>query len=289
LTKQTLSRMLRNPIYAGWIVSGDVKVKGLHQPIVSQELFDDVQDALAGKTARPVAHKMVNAEFALTGFVMCSACGKKLTAGFAKGRREKYPRYWCWNPKCVSKVSAGRDELALAFLRILGTMKPTQEFIARLPEIAKTYWARRLERITADRRMLSNRQANVRTLNQKILVQKVSGELSAEDFATLKAHVAEQTAEIETQQHALDTETATTEALLEETQHNFVDLVTAWREGNTQRRQELRFSLFPEGLYFSRESMFFEPRNTWLWQAWQEWFQSLEKVDLSVENVYCDM
>jgi hypothetical protein len=132
--------------------------------------------------------------------------------------------------------------------------------------------------------MLSNRQANVRTLNQKILVQKISGELSAEDFATLKAHVAEQTAEIETQQHALDTETATTEALLEETQHNFVDLVKAWREGNTQRRQELCFSLFPEGLYFSRESMFFEPRNTWLWQTWQEWFQSLEKVDLSLET-----
>jgi site-specific DNA recombinase len=30
LTKQTLSRLLRNQIYAGWIVSGENKVKGLH-------------------------------------------------------------------------------------------------------------------------------------------------------------------------------------------------------------------------------------------------------------------
>lgn len=111
MTKQTLSRLLRNQIYAGWIVSGENKVKELHQPLVSQTLFDDVQDALAGKTSAPVVHKKVNSEFPLKGFVMCSGCGKKLTACFVKGRKEKYPRYWCWNPKCTVRVSASREEI----------------------------------------------------------------------------------------------------------------------------------------------------------------------------------
>ncbi|MGB8582927.1 MAG: recombinase family protein [Candidatus Sulfotelmatobacter sp.] len=157
LTKQTLSRLLRNQIYAGWIVSGENKVKGLHQPLVSQTLFDDVQDALAGKTSTPVVHKKVNSEFPLKGFVMCSGCGKKLTAGFVKGRTEKYPRYWCWNPKCVVRVSASREELENAFVGILSMMEPTQELLNRLPEIAKTYWAHRLDRITTERRALSSR------------------------------------------------------------------------------------------------------------------------------------
>ncbi|MFZ3188871.1 MAG: recombinase family protein, partial [Candidatus Sulfotelmatobacter sp.] len=119
LTKQTLSRLLRNQIYAGWIVSGENKVKGLHQPLVTQTLFDDVQDALAGKTSAPVVHKKVNSEFPLKGFVMCSGCGKKLTAGFVKGRKEKYPRYWCWNTTCTVRVSASREEIESAFVGIL--------------------------------------------------------------------------------------------------------------------------------------------------------------------------
>ena len=99
ITKQTLSRMLRNQVYAGWVCSGENRVKGLHEPIVSQELFDVVQDALDGKAAPPVAHKKLNNDFPLKGFIRCTTCDKKLTAGWVKGRKEKYARYWCWNPK----------------------------------------------------------------------------------------------------------------------------------------------------------------------------------------------
>src|ERR1039457_1341090 len=68
---QTLSRMLRNQVYAGWVCSGENKVKGLHEPIVSQELFDAVQDALDGKAAPPVAHKKLNNDFTLNGLFLC--------------------------------------------------------------------------------------------------------------------------------------------------------------------------------------------------------------------------
>jgi hypothetical protein len=51
------------------------------------------------------------------------------------------------------------------------------------------------------------------------------------------------------------------QTLLEETQRNIVDLVKAWRNGSVQQRQELAFSLYPDGLVFSPETLFFEPRN----------------------------
>jgi site-specific DNA recombinase len=270
LTKQTLSRLLRNQIYAGWVVSGENKIKGQHQPLVSQELFDAVQDALDGKEAAPVVHKKLNDDFPLKGFIRCTGCEKKLTAGWVKGRKEKYPRYWCWNPKCSVRVSASRDEIENAFVRILGMMEPTQELLNRLPEIAKAYWAKRLEHITTERRRLSNRLAEVKTLNQRILLQKVKGELSAEDFATVKETVTQQKADAEAQLNVLDAETTTMQGLLEETQRNTVDLVKAWRNGTVQQRQELAWSLYPEGLVFSRETHYFEPRNTLLMNAWGE-------------------
>jgi hypothetical protein len=154
-------------------------------------------------------------------------------------------------------------------------MEPTQELLNRLPEIAKTYWARRLERVTTERRVLSSRLANAKTLNQKILLQKVNGELSAEDFATLKETVTQQTAEAEAQLNALDAETSTVQGLLEETQRSIVDLVKAWRTGGVQQRQELAFSLYPDGLRYSPETKYFEPHNILLMNSMHEMIDGL--------------
>ena len=158
----------------------------------------------------------------------------------------------------------------MAFVRILGRLGPTHELINRLPEIAKTYWAKRLERITNDRRTFSNRLAEAKTLNQRILLQKVKGELSSEDFTILKETATQQMEEAQSQLNALDAETLTMQSLLQETQRNIVDLMKTWHESDTHRKQELAFNLFPEGLLFSRESHFFEPRNTWLWKSFRQ-------------------
>ncbi len=271
ITRQTLSRMLRNEIYPGWVVSKQHRVKGLHEPIISQELFDAVQDALDGKAPTPVVRKKLNDDFPLRGFVRCASCDKKLTAGWVKGRpKERYARYWCANKQCAVKVGASRDQIENAFLGILGMMVPTQELLNRLPEIAKNYWARRLERITNERRRLSTVLTDVKTLNQRILLQKVNGELSAEDFAMLKDTVTQQRTDAETQLTALDAETSTMETLIQETQNNIVDLVGAWKRGGVQQRQELAWSLYPEGLRFSRETLFFEPGNVLLMNTMRE-------------------
>jgi site-specific DNA recombinase len=270
IPKQTLSRMLRNQVYAGWVVSGENRVKGLHEPIVSQELFDAVQDALDGKAAPPVVHKKLNNDFPLKGFIRCTACDKKLTAGWVKGRKEIYARYWCWNPKCKARVGASRDEIEKAFLRILAMLVPTQEFLNDLPRIAKNHWADRLERTKSERRRLSTLLADVKTLNQKILLQKVNGELSAEEFLVLKETVTQQKTDAETQMDALDAESLSMEALLQEHQNNIVDLVGAWQRGGAQQRQELISNLFPEGLRFSQQTLFFEPGNTLLMNMMHE-------------------
>ena len=116
---------------------------------------------------------------------------------------------------------------------------------------------------------------DVKTLNQKILLQKVNGELSAEDFAMLKETITKQRTDAETQLEALDSETSTMETLLQETQNNIVDLVGAWKNGGVQQRQELAFSLYPEGLRFCRETLFFEPRNVLLMNTMQEMIADL--------------
>ena len=141
---------------------------------------------------------------------------------------------------------------------------PTQEFLNELLRIAKNHWAHRLERIKSERRRLSTILQDAKTLNQKILLQKVNGELSAEDFAVLKETVKKQRTDAEAQMNALDAENSSMEALLQEQQNSIVDLVGAWQRGGAQQRQELASNLFPDGLRFSQETLFIEPGNVLL-------------------------
>ena len=147
---------------------------------------------------------------------------------------------------------------------------PTQEFLNRLPEIAKNLWAQRLERLDRERRRLNTLLADARSLNQKILLKNLNGELSPEDFTMLKETVTKQKEDAETQLASLDSETAAMQTLMEGTQREIVDLVGAWQRGGVQQRQELALSLYPDGLYFSRVTRYFEPRNTLLMNAIHE-------------------
>jgi hypothetical protein len=60
-----------------------------------------------------------------------------------------------------------------------------------------------------------------------------------------------------------------------------VGLVKTWRSRGLQQRQDLAFSLYPDGLVFSRETLFFEPRNDLLMNGMEEmsiayWQETLE-------------
>src|SRR5580698_8223416 len=77
IPSQSFHNMLRNELYAGWVVSGDMRVKGLHEPLVSQQVFDAVQEVLTGKPERK-PFKKVRDDFPLRQFVLCAKCGRGL-------------------------------------------------------------------------------------------------------------------------------------------------------------------------------------------------------------------
>ncbi|HEY4385677.1 MAG TPA: recombinase family protein, partial [Ktedonobacteraceae bacterium] len=193
LTAQSFARMLANPFYIGWVVSGGVRYQGVHTPLITENLFQQVQDQIKGKS---VPHIKENEDFSLRAFVKCAVCGKNVTAGWAKGRTERYARYWCWTKGCYS-VKISRKELELHFLRLLGMLEPTARFLATLPDIARREWATRKVQIAKDAETLSKRMAGQKTLNQKAIVAKLNGQMTEEDFQVVKQSVAEEISKIE--------------------------------------------------------------------------------------------
>jgi site-specific DNA recombinase len=171
LPRQTWHAMLRNSLYAGWVKSGDLLARGLHPPIVSQELFDTVQDVLAGRSKTARTRQVLNPEFPLRQFIRCAKCDKGLTAGIAK---KKFPYYWCYKPGCRS-VFISAEKLEANFVDLLGSYHPTVEYLALLPEVAKEVWKAREGRAKQDSRALTIRLQEQKYLNSEAIKGQIEG------------------------------------------------------------------------------------------------------------------
>lgn len=100
-TKNDILRMLRNPVYAGYMTTGDELHEGEHKQIVDRELYHRVQVLLE---SRPMTSKDVpkNPVFLLRGILRCGACGAAMTTA-SNGKEGKRYRYY----RCVTRDKEG--------------------------------------------------------------------------------------------------------------------------------------------------------------------------------------
>ena len=96
VSKSIVDKILKDPIYMGWYFwkGEEDPVKGAHEPIVSEEIWNLAQDVLAGKKVSRCHH--VKHNYALNGLLTCADCGSVLAGTISKGR---YTHYYCLNSK----------------------------------------------------------------------------------------------------------------------------------------------------------------------------------------------
>lgn len=108
--KSNITNLLKNPTYGGLVRvpeyydTPEHLVKGIHQGIVSQDDWYKVQALLAGKKA--INRTIINDQVPLRGKLLCF-CGKHLTAGNSKGRKQYYWYYKCNDHKNIN-LPAGK-------------------------------------------------------------------------------------------------------------------------------------------------------------------------------------
>jgi hypothetical protein len=124
--------------------------------------------------------------------------------------------------------------------------------------------------------------------NSRAVAARVRGDISAEDFAGLKADITRTTAEIQEQIKAFDTETSRLESMMVEAKTSVLNLSKHWAAADTTQKQELQRALFPDGLVVSKENGYFERGNTSLMESWTLFLNSLEGATSfeSLENKF---
>jgi site-specific DNA recombinase len=93
----TLHKMLRNRIYMGEFEYGGTVYQGIHEPLVSREVWERCQEVLDGRNKRK--DRKVKHNFAFSSLLNCGHCGCSLVGELKKGR---YVYYHCtgYRGKC---------------------------------------------------------------------------------------------------------------------------------------------------------------------------------------------
>ncbi len=106
-----MSQIVRNQVYIGnvFVKTGTTAtegyyIKGIHKPIITEELFLNVQEKLSVnlKQKKKAYGKCLTDKYSLRGFIKCTQCENVLTASSSKSRNEDYHDYYhCNNCKTV--------------------------------------------------------------------------------------------------------------------------------------------------------------------------------------------
>jgi len=267
LTPQTFGALLRKPIYAGWVYSSSVAapVKGLHVPIVGQELFDAVQRVLSGRSVSSTRKGKHNPLFPLKHFVKCATCGTPLTGGMNKGKLKHYANYWCRNSECRA-VKVSKSVLESEFVDHLRTLRPDAATVAEFPAIATDVWSRRQSDRSTTTGQLTARLEERKKWKAELLRAKLRGEVNQADYAQANSDFDAEIECIVEELRTVQSQGATLDAFLSFANLMLVDVATAWQKADIEQSVRVQNFLFHAGVAYDENQKFLNTSKPTLFQ-----------------------
>lgn len=183
---QRVAILLKQACYAGYVEApswGVPRRLGQHEPLISYETFQRVQDRLNGVNRAP-KRRNLNEEFPLRGFVACDECDSPLTSCWSKGRTSLHPYYLCHNRDCASYgKSIRRDVIEGEFEAMLQTLQPSERLFKVARAMFEDLWNHRLAQAQTHRKALADEvrriEGQVAQLLDRIIDARVPSVIAA--------------------------------------------------------------------------------------------------------------
>lgn len=203
ISKSQMAKVMRNPFYTGRFVYAGKLHDGKHEPMLTDEEFDLLQDILSGRS-RPRKQKH---DFWHTGIpIICGECGCHIT-GDHKVKRYKNGKSQVFNyarctkknndhHKCLQKYVEAK-ELERQVLEVLGSMKLDQEFVNWAIKWLKVVNEEQKEVRDSRYNALKKAYEDVVKRIDGLLDLKLDGLISDDEFADKKASLTDEKAKVQ--------------------------------------------------------------------------------------------
>jgi site-specific DNA recombinase len=176
--KSSIHKILNNPIYFGEFDWDGKRYKGVHEPLISRDLFDRAQEVRAEK-GRHLTRRQKHT-WAFQGLISCGHCGCAISPELKKG---KYAYYHCTGHrgKCPEPW-VREEEIDRQFREALGAMKIDERILKWMVTALKE--SHRDEKRDHDQAIarLQKQYTTLQTRLDAMYVDKLDGTVTREFF-----------------------------------------------------------------------------------------------------------
>jgi len=243
---------LRNPVYFGKIRINAYKgeeellAPGTHQPLISADLFYQVQDVLAGKKKVMRTKIKVDEKFPLRGFLLCPQCGKLLTASSSKGRHQHYHYYHCF---AGCNVRFKNDLVHGSFEKELSRWKP-HPAVGQLYKLVLQDYRKQGEKLrNKELNVIKEELSQLEEYKSRIRKMRINGDLDTEDYNLEKKECEEKIDRLTSKLAAL-TSDVDIEKELDLIYNGLSNIDEEYKKRSIEWQRDFVGSMFPEKLQF---------------------------------------
>lgn len=247
LNKSYFHELIRNKLYCGIIeVFGEIN-KGRFEPIVSQELFNQVQRILNNNGHKTTQYKTDNPDFPLRKFIKSSE-GKSITGYWASGRSKKYSYY-----RFLGGKDYKRDDLTKKYCDFLDKhafdMKNVEKLNTKLHEHLKK--ATKLD--TADAEKMKMRLEEIKGLQSSLLQKNAKGIISDQLLKEQLEMLEHEIIEINSSLLSYKETTLDPDELIDSVKEFLLKPSSVWNTSDIETQTSLQWFEFPSGVVFDGE------------------------------------
>lgn len=253
-------RLVRNPVYCGKIIVPQYKdedatmVNGLHEPLISEALFYEVQDVLLGRS-RKKALKVVSLDhLPLRGLIHCPNCHRMLTGSKSKGKCKHYYYYHCVNECGIRFNAIQANDIFSAQLKEITLRSSTIELLKLV--ITKVHKSRTQNDFNDKKLVLDG----IEKQNGKLSKAReflLSGDIEPMDYKLIKAECEEQIRRLEAKMTAVTAQPLVkmgVEKLTEKVINVLSKLDQLYLKADIAEKRRIICCLYPNKLQFDGKS-----------------------------------
>lgn len=254
ITHQTLSRLLRNPLYCGIIshnlLEGEV-VEGNHEPLISKELFKKVnQNLFKNKHGYSVTKENLNVP--LKTFIRCENCSNKMMGYVVKKKNLWY--YKCNIIGCKNNISAKFIHNEFRYIVSTYQIDLSDNLRAKLKTNIINRFSDFIGNIQKREMILKANLTELEKDKENLVDMFIKGKIDEDTYKKSKDRYDDKINEIMQQMNSPQIEMSNLETMIENTLKYSSNLLKMWDNGDYQLKRNLQEFLFPQGIIFNKQN-----------------------------------
>lgn len=178
LTPERIKVILQNTFYISKLRMWDKEIKGKHQPLIEESLFNQVQNILSER--KITQDKWQKRDFLLRGLIYCQGCNRRLTAEVHK--RGEYYRcpYNINNPKCKEPyvpIKSLEHQIEQLYTLLEPPSKLLKLIKAEIEDVQKNFKAKSANELLNLKRKINENEAKMDTLVDNLATKTITSEV----------------------------------------------------------------------------------------------------------------